>query len=628
MKTLEEIKQEIETEKAKHTTPYEKDKGYDMCKDFINHNKFSKEHLFDIDIWECFQCYLYVKLREKFTLEECERIRTICEFAFEPLGNRECLEMIEIVLLITEMKNEDEIMSYITEEDEKKAKKKLEQIPDLSFSLTKDTKGMLYDSKYRKYLQNLREIHIRTGIVDEIVENIEEDPTNIAGALTYIVISKQIEDASEQMKTVTANFGLSSRERSRALSQLYSKFFSIKEISGVGSAITGFVSDEEKKETDTEKDNQRIQRTYSRTIELLEKASKEEEIKNAREIARTIPDKDIKRDVLEWIYYHNKMYYDQLEEKLEDLSSKKMNQYMAILGRAGIPIHLKDIQLISHNTPEEVEEILSSLPSGNYDAKTVLSILKKTTIEIARKIKKYMGLGYISGPKVLEYISLYNPEDKKLEEMEASVEAISASGVNPRIFAEQPEFYWTNHQQLIHNFKVLANYNLVRMIKNITDFGFLLETGLEEKIDRWIELGFYHYLEQNLSFLNYPASSVKRFQLLKQMNIPVEDMDTVESILESSKFIVSDEMLDDYIMDYASTQKPFDIPFNAEELENTDSDKTSISLNGTIVSLPKIKKGIREGKTMWNAIFDGLILTEEEYKQIKNVLTGEMSTKN
>ena len=112
------------------------------------------------------------------------------------------------------------------------------------------------------------------------------------------------------------------------------------------------------------------------------------------------------------------------------------------------------------------------------------------------------------------------------------------------------------------------------------------------------------------------------------MNIPVEDMDTVESILESSKFIVSDEMLDDYIMDYASTQKPFDIPFNAEELENTDSDKTSISLNGTIVSLPKIKKGIREGKTMWNAIFDGLILTEEEYKQIKNVLTGEMSTKN
>ncbi len=113
-KTREEIKQDIETEKAKHTTPYEKDKGYDMCKDFINHNKFSKEHLFDIDIWECFQCYLYVKLREKFTLEECERIRTICEFAFEPLGNKECLEMIEIVLLITELKNEDEIMSYIT----------------------------------------------------------------------------------------------------------------------------------------------------------------------------------------------------------------------------------------------------------------------------------------------------------------------------------------------------------------------------------------------------------------------------------------------------------------------------------------------------------------------------------
>jgi hypothetical protein len=273
-----------------------------------------------------------------------------------------------------------------------------------------------------------------------------------------------------------------------------------------------------------------------------------------------------------------------------------------------------------HNSPEEVEEILSTLPLGTYPKEDLISILQGTKVEIARRIKKYIDAGYLSGEKVKEHLSLYLERDPKLENMTASIEVINAQGINPRIFRGHPEFFWINNELFHKNISLLSTYNLTKSIRNIECYDFLLEDSLEEKIDTWIELGFYSYLEQNLELLNHSKQRLNRLYLLKQMNIPIEDLDTLEETLENPKFIVKDDELDDYVMDYASLIQPVEIPFKKEELDAYDADKLSFQIKGSIFSVPKIKRRLASGDSMWNAMFYGKKVTEEEYQKAMSVL--------
>lgn len=627
MKTLEEIKQEIEEEKKKYETPYTKDEGYELCKTFLDNNKLTKgEHLLEIDEWECFKCAIYVRSKKKLSLEKCERLRNLCELTFGPIKPTRCTKLADLLFIIQDRENRDEILNYIMEEDPEKAKEMLEAIPEPDANIYKITKGILDNDLYKKYLKELHDLQEKIGSIGEIEDYIKEYGDDFAAVLAFIVVIKQMEQGKEEIeKAFQATGVLTSRERNKVYAQFFSQFYNIKNLTEIYYQIQGFVTGEEKKEQDTDKENQRMQRVYNRTLEDLEKAKEKEEISNARELIRGIPREEIKKDILEWVYNHNKAYYDKLEEELSELSSKAINKYIAILGRFGISLHPKDIQTISHNKPEEVEEILSAI--STYEKEDMILILQGTNIQIARQVKKYIDLGYITGVKVMENISLYFEGDPKLEDISTSIEIFNSQGINPKIFASQPEYFWTNNDLLNHNLMILSTYNLTKNIKNNENFDFLLEDNLEEKIDMWIELGFYSFLEQNLELLNQSRLRVRRLQLLQQMNIPVEDIDTIESVLESSKFIVNDGSLKDYIMDYASLQKPLDIPYSKEDLANMEGDKVSMRIKGVVFSLPKIKRRVEAGDSMWKAIFYGKNLTEEEYKQVMSVLTPNTDCK-
>ena len=170
------------------------------------------------------------------------------------------------------------------------------------------------------------------------------------------------------------------------------------------------------------------------------------------------------------------------------------------------------------------------------------------------------------------------------------------------------------------NITLLGRYRLINSIKSETNINFLTEEQLEEKIDMIIELGYYEYLKEDIEILNYNESRIKRLIVLQQANIPVEDLETIEDILESPKFVVEDGEIDEYIMDYASYEKEVEIPKIQNNPINIDNESISVSLEGNIISIPKVRRQLEEGKTIWEAIFYGTKLTEERYNQIMRAL--------
>ena len=136
-----------------------------------------------------------------------------------------------------------------------------------------------------------------------------------------------------------------------------------------------------------------------------------------------------------------------------------------------------------------------------------------------------------------------------------------------------------------------------------------------------IELGFYNYLKENIELLNYPLSRIKRIIVLQQMNLPIDNSDILNEILENSKFIVSDRELDDCIMDYASYLEEIPkLPYNPINLE---TENISVTIGDNIISVPKIKRQLKKGKTIWESIFYGTKLTEEKYNQLMRFLNPE-----
>ena len=77
---------------------------------------------------------------------------------------------------------------------------------------------------------------------------------------------------------------------------------------------------------------------------------------------------------------------------------------------------------------------------------------------------------------------------------------------------------------------------------------------------------------------------------------------------------------------YRNIDKPTDVlsfpMFNREEIDDIKNGNSNVEevLGDIIISIPKVRRQLEEGKTIWEAIFYGTKLTEERYNQIMKSL--------
>ena len=64
----------------------------------------------------------------------------------------------------------------------------------------------------------------------------------------------------------------------------------------------------------------------------------------------------------------------------------------------------------------------------------------------------------------------------------------------------------------INNLKILNDYGLLKYLKNVDNLSFLRDINLVSKIDKFLELGYESFLENDLGILN--LSNLKRLDIL------------------------------------------------------------------------------------------------------------------
>ena len=328
-----------------------------------------------------------------------------------------------------------------------------------------------------------------------------------------------------------------------------------------------------------------------------------------------------------WAQERNAEYYLSLEKKLEELSANSINLYMAILNRYHIAMDRKDIPTLLQNTPGELEEILSMIPLHALTMESQIKIIQSTNVGIAKRIRKYLDNCFITLEILGDNWDLYDQNSTKLTRFEKSVEYIQGKGVNPRILYEYASILWASPEIFQRNIDTLESYNLLRALRTTDDFSFLMDPTTPTKLDLMTELGYYEYLEEDIGLINTPKQRIKRLELLKRMNIPVEDIDTLYEVLEGNDFIVKDEELDKYLIDYASLKQEKELTLTLEELKEKATNSVSASIGGEIFSLPKIERLMKEGYRLEQAMFVGKRCDVEEYKKIQKALKPYQKTK-
>lgn len=367
-------------------------------------------------------------------MEKCRKISEISRETFENLDYDTYEMIIDMLFIIADLKEKEQILDYLKEPSKIKALTKIASIQEYGIPLSKLTRGELQDGNLKSYLKKLRELELSHHTLEQIIRFIGKDTQLASDLYSFVKAQKRMRLEKKVIDDCLRGyeFMIRDKDKSRTTSQIFGKLFSTQHIVAQQNIIYTFIHEEERKESDSQKENQRMIRNCNKTLDLLEKAAEKEEITNARELVRSVPNEEIKRQILKWVYEKNQAYYQRLENQLKELSMNSISQYLGVLNRYKIPLHPKDVSTITKNSPEDLEIILSMIPLSNYELEEIIEILQTTTKERVEKIKKLVDSRYIDYPKVRKNYTLYNEKDTRVSRIEATIEFLNQFGINPK----------------------------------------------------------------------------------------------------------------------------------------------------------------------------------------------------
>ena len=577
MISLEEIKREIEIEKEKITQPYEVDDGLDVCREFCKNNNVSKlEQLLEVDIWEYIKCLSYIRCDKKKSIKECEEFSESFKKLFGTVSYHELKKLLDLLCLVADNNDEHIIIAGIGEDQEK---------------VTEDFK--------------------------KVVDFIKANPKEMAKVLAFLKIYKRLEFDMDSIKRLIKEHNLSGSLRKKAIRKLLSENYSEEDILYRFRIVNRYVVEEERKERDYYRLNKKIVSGYDRALILLRDESNNDEIRKGERIIKFIDSDRIKRMILSYIVDYNRNYYDRLNDDLDELSGNSINIYQSILSKYKVQIHSKYIKELLHISVNDLDSMLSYLYRLELSEGELLYILKYSNRSTIDKIKKYIEMGYLNSSFFKNNINMYSVDSGFLKLYEDSLKLLSEYGINPQLFKDNPMVLISNSELLKKNLLILDEYDCIKAIKSSNSFEFLLDEELVDKIDKIIELGFYDYLLDDISILNRDRKRLLRFDLLNMMNMPVTDKEGFMDVIDSKSFIVDDDSIEDYLLDVSKYHEDNEF-FNMDNIINNRVDNIVVSINGQLISYPKIRRKIREGYSIKEAVCFGKYFSEEDYSSFIN----------
>lgn len=186
-----------------------------------------------------------------------------------------------------------------------------------------------------------------------------------------------------------------------------------------------------------------------------------------------------------------------------------------------------------------------------------------------------------------------------------------------------------NIRIITDNYLILSEYDLFDDIKKIDKikksrdailFILLTTDNLEKKLDNILEMGCYDFAKNNLfSLCN---DNTKRLQVLKCIGTPVVDQETYDIAMTSDNFILEDNEFDEEMYSAVDIHDNIRLNIKFEDLEQFRCSENNLlyDIGGVLVSVNKVKRLLEEGNDIYTSITTGLVLTDDEYNSMMDVL--------
>lgn len=456
------------------------------------------------------------------------------------------------------------------------------------------------------------------------LKKIDQDVVKVLGIVKFL---KTIKEYGYQIRDTFVDDSLTKRERERSVINAMHKDIHHIKIKDIIGELKDYLEKLESSKSDKKTLSKRKERLIAFQI-LLDKALNKPAITNPQSIIRKIDIPELRLETLKQIYSHNLEYQEQVEKEYQEIATKKETKYQKFLKAFDLPENNIESLMV-----KPVEELMAMYPLlvslGIKDKQKQEELLRISTLSRLSEIKILQNKGVITPDFISGTDNLFQEDKKEFEDLTKNINFLLSLELRPTIISKHQEILLSDPDILSENVGQLQEYELpIDWAKN-QDVSFLAGTNLENKIDKWLELGYETLLEHHLELLNYSRESIKRLEVLKEIRIPLpETKEDLKAILDSPTFIIPEQEIDTYIqlVDRKENKKGINPSLEAI-LKPLESTKRTYQVEGNIFSKRKTLRNLSQEEevtqdTIVKSMITGTNLLLSDIEKVRKSLQG------
>ena len=605
--TIQELDKEILLRKDELEAP-NKRRAYQYITEFMEENDI--DNILDfvyVDIWGLINCNLYINCEEKNMDKYIKTTDTFNDF-FDGLKVDGLKEISSLVTNVLNNGKIDELINFF------KVKGFMIELKYFGlFGGCCDNKSIIMLRLLKKKIEseNLNIIPFLEMVKSEKEKFIDE----INYYITYRKVLDHLQNSVIKIFSDSTDERVIKAKKVAAITSRLENFFDVDEIVSKMNKVKEFKDEYERVERNSQREINGLDLARS----SLEKELSKKQIVNYRDLIKGIKNPKMKYLFLNFIKEHNELYYEELQQELISLKKDSKVSIQALFNDYGIHKELYDYDSLPTYTKEEFELILKTLSVLNICNEEKIRIINNTTIDKINVFKSYLDRKIIPVEFASNNTYILDEDSNELDNLNVNIEVLKDFNVSVSLFSNSVNILMNDPYIINENLKVLESYNLLGQLNNTIDLNFLLSDNLETIIDKYLELGFEEYLENDLNLLN--KKELNRLEIIKTIGMNIASREELEHILDDKKFFISSIQIEDYL---SNDSMYVEEPSETVELDKLEQYKHGrvYDFNGVKISIEKVNRLTYRGVSLYQAIISNTHLSEDELLGICKIINN------
>lgn len=385
--------------------------------------------------------------------------------------------------------------------------------------------------------------------VHEFAKNNEVWNDTLIFAYGLKMISERKKQLEIDLMLANNKIPLTAFDKNKIIIDTLKKDFAIKKLESHCRKIIKYYKIIKQKEKNTQTAEKHIIDRYNRLINTIKRTSNQEEITDYEKFISAIPKQELRIKILKYIYEHNKVYYNRLNQEYQSLSQNSILKYQRLLEKYYLSKYLDSKKIAQHYTYNDLKYLLENINNMTItNPQTIKKIILNTSKEYINQINDLIAEEILSKKTIAMHPEILEQDKNLVQNIKININNLETKNTDYKIFSKDQYPLLITPKTLSINLQTLKSYQLQELLENATDYTFLETADLEEKINLVLELGLEKALESDLGLLSYEKSRLNRLKILEQLNIPVTN-DQLRAVLNTDKFIVPTNKIESYIIE-------------------------------------------------------------------------------